>query len=390
MGDPTHVYLNLDVVNNSTTTSQPLVFNETRNMPFLTNSQDYFCSVVRFTLQTSNSLPVFIPDILTGQSDYNKTVYAITMSLTQITTSVPSGEKTYTTKIKSEYIQYARQDATVPLPSPPSTRVDTSSSYYFVYNINDWVDMINLCFKQLTNELITAFSSTFSFNQPFITYDISSGLFTIHSDNSMDFIGSGGTFDLSIGFNSRLYNILPFSSLKLPNSLDTETPSFGTIYRLNLFNKSDSNISIIYSSSEVAERYIILQTEFSPISIMNPIRNVYFTTNTLPIVPTLVSPPKILGDTNISVSSVSGDLSNIIADYSIPVSAQNNYNGEIIYAPSAEYRLLSMNSSTNLNRIDIQAFWESKTGLSYPIYMPPGTCSNIKLLFRHVRFNISY
>ena len=123
---------------------------------------------------------------------------------------------------------------------------------------------------------------------------------------------------------------------------------------------------------------------------MNPIRNIYFTTNTLPIVPTLVSPPKILGDTNISVSSVSGDLSNIIADYSIPVSAQNNYNGEIIYAPSAEYRLLSMNSSTNLNRIDIQAFWESKTGLSYPIYMPPGTCSNIKILFRHVRFNISY
>ena len=136
-------------------------------------------------------------------------------------------------------------------------------------------------------------------------------------------------------------------------------------------------------------RYIILQTEFSPISIMNPIRNIYFTTNTLPIVPTLVSPPKIVGDSNMSVSSVSGDLSNIIADYSIPVSAQNNYNGEIIYAPSAEYRLISMNSSTNLNRIDIQAFWESKTGLSYPLYLPAGSCANLKLLFRHVRFNIS-
>ena len=130
MSDPTHIYLNLDVVNNSTTTAQPLVFNETRNMQFLSNSENYFCSVVRFTLQTSNSLPVFIPDILTGQSDVNTTVYAITMSLTQITTSTPSGEKIYTTKIRSAYIQYARQDATVPLPSPPNTRVDTSSSYY--------------------------------------------------------------------------------------------------------------------------------------------------------------------------------------------------------------------------------------------------------------------
>ena len=123
MGDPTHVYLNLDVVNNSTTTAQPLVFNETRNMPFLTNSENYFCSVVRFTLQTSNSLPVFIPDILTGQSDSDKAVYAITMSLTQITTNVPSGEKVFTTKIRSAYIQYARQDATVPLPSPPTSDI---------------------------------------------------------------------------------------------------------------------------------------------------------------------------------------------------------------------------------------------------------------------------
>ena len=158
----------------------------------------------------------------------------------------------------------------------------------------------------------------------------------------------------------------------------------------NIFTKLESNVNVTYTSTGAAERYIVFSTESSPVSIMNPIRNIYFTSNTLPIVPTLVSPPKIVGDSNMAVSSVSGDLSNIIADYSIPVSAQNNYNGEIIYAPSAEYRLISMNSSTNLNRIDIQAFWESKTGLSYPIYMPPGTCSNIKLLFKHIRFNISY
>ena len=69
MGDAAHVNLKLDVVKTSTTTGQPLVSNETRNMLVLTNSENEFCSVVRFTSQTSNSLPVFIPDILTGQSD---------------------------------------------------------------------------------------------------------------------------------------------------------------------------------------------------------------------------------------------------------------------------------------------------------------------------------
>ena len=104
----------------------------------------------------------------------------------------------------------------------------------------------------------------------------------------MDLIGSNGNIDLNIGFNSRLYNILPFSSLKTPAALDSGNPSFGTIYRLNLFNKSDSNVSVIYSTSGTPERYIVLTTEFSPLPLLNPIRNIYFTSNTLPIQPTLV------------------------------------------------------------------------------------------------------
>jgi hypothetical protein len=89
---------------------------------------------------------------------------------------------------------------------------------------------------------------------------------------------------------------------------------------------------------------------------MNPIRNVYFTSNTLPIQPTLVSPPKIIGDTTLSVGSVSGDLSNIISDYSLAVSSTNNYNGEIIYQPAGELRMIELNSAQNLNRVDIAAF----------------------------------
>ena len=112
-----------------------------------------------------------------------------------------------------------------------------------------------------------------------------------------------------------------------------------TVYWLNLVNKSNANLTVVSSTGSNPDKYITLQTEFAPISIMNPIRNIYFTSNSSPVIPTLVSPPKILEDTNISTGSVSGDISNIRVDYSIPVSAQNNYNGEIIYAPQAEYRI---------------------------------------------------
>ena len=129
MTDPTHIYMNLDVVNNSTSKSQPLVFNETRNMPFLSNSEDYFCSVVRFTLQTSNSLPVFIPDILLGQDNVDITVYAISMALTKYTTDA-GGTITSDTYGASRYIDYKPLDLTQPEPAPPQTEVDLSSQYF--------------------------------------------------------------------------------------------------------------------------------------------------------------------------------------------------------------------------------------------------------------------
>ena len=80
----------------------------------------------------------------------------------------------------------------------------------------------------------------------------------------------------------------------------------------------------------------------------------------MPIQPTLVSPPKIIGDSTLSVGSVSGDLSNIFSDYSLAVSSTNNYNGEIIYQPAGELRMTELNSARYLNRHDLAAFCEGK------------------------------
>ena len=83
MAKPIHTYLDLDVVNNnltSDTVAPALRFEETRNTPSLeSDSSEYFCSITRFSNQTGNSLPIFIPRIETGQGDRNKTVYSATL-----------------------------------------------------------------------------------------------------------------------------------------------------------------------------------------------------------------------------------------------------------------------------------------------------------------------
>ena len=84
---PYHIYLDLDVLNNSVASGaqpQQLVFEETRNTPFLDgDASEYFCSIVRFSIQTGSSLPVFIPRINTAQQgatyDPNETVYKVSL-----------------------------------------------------------------------------------------------------------------------------------------------------------------------------------------------------------------------------------------------------------------------------------------------------------------------
>ena len=74
----THIYLDLQIVNNNQSNNEPppvLRFEETRNTHFLPgDSADYFCSILRFSVETGDEIPVFIPRRELGESqmDVNK------------------------------------------------------------------------------------------------------------------------------------------------------------------------------------------------------------------------------------------------------------------------------------------------------------------------------
>ena len=93
--EPTHIYFDLEVVNQSLDdTGLPpsrLSFTQVRSSSILDNPNDYFMSIVRFSLDTAGSLPVIIPQIDLEQTndpssnlftpDFpNKTVYEITLA----------------------------------------------------------------------------------------------------------------------------------------------------------------------------------------------------------------------------------------------------------------------------------------------------------------------
>ena len=362
-----HTYMNLDVVNNSSTTPQRLVFNMTRTIPFLSNAEDYFLTVARFNLQTSNSLPVFIPDIETGQSDPNLTVYQITFY----------ASNNGTTQLDTTKVYYLRSDFSQPIPSPPLQTVDRSSSYYWVENVYDWVIMLNQALINATLDLNRNLEMTMK--PPYIQYDVTNGLFTLHMEQDAVVNKS-----FKIFFNPALYNILPFPSIyTIP-----ETSSYDIyLYQINIVSSLGNQLLTLADGSAVS--FLHISTEFSPLSLMCPVRSIYFATNLLPIEPLLTTPPKVLTDSTLTGANAGEPgITNILTDFQIAVTPQNNYNGEVSYIPSAEYRWIDLTQGVNLNKLDISAFWKDRNGNSYPIYLPVGCSANIKLLFRNRKYNL--
>jgi hypothetical protein len=58
-----------------------------------------------------------------------------------------------------------------------------------------------------------------------------------------------------------------------------------------------------------------------------------------------------------------------------------------IYSPTAEYRLIDMNSCRNLNRVDIIVYWKDKFGNMHPFELNPRNAASVKIMFRRKDFN---
>ena len=72
-GDPDHVYIDINLYNQPDQIDdkpQFLEYCEQRQSPIVpTNAENWYMSVVRFSLQTGSTLPIWIPKLELGQSN---------------------------------------------------------------------------------------------------------------------------------------------------------------------------------------------------------------------------------------------------------------------------------------------------------------------------------
>jgi hypothetical protein len=369
----THIYLDLDIVNNSQSNNTPpplLRFEETRNSSFLPgDSSEYFVSILRFSVQTGNEIPVFIPRIETGpeQMDVNKTVYNLTVEHNGRNKTVP--------------LIWEPWDLSETPPIPPVLKQDIKNRYYYMTNFAEFLPMMNKALKEAWS--ITEPKKD---NAPFIDFDPDSCKFIMNAD--VDFVVNG----TNIYFNTSLYELLcSFPAKFLGYSGDKN-------YRLQFFNNRDINTKPIYKPSESGKCQVVdynalqMFQEIATVPLWSPVRSIVFTSSLLPIKATNTSAPKMFNDsgTNPNItSSGAPNLANIITDIEVGISATNQYRPNILFSIESEYRLIDMYSMINLNRIDITVYWKSSYGDLIPLHLNSGCSASLKLLFRNRRYGES-
>jgi hypothetical protein len=372
---PDKIYYDIQISNIDDIDTLPPVLNfiETRNNPFLYESDKYYMSIIRFSLETPN-LPVFIPTIQPSpNTDINLTIYSVTLQwINPLDTS-----QIFTSQ---QFITYVPQSNIATLPPNP-TQTDNglqynTTGYYNIYNYQYFIYLINnaftLAYQQLLTQVTSAELNIPSSYSPILSWDTSNNTAILNCD--VTGYSTTSTNYIKIFFNTSLAQL--FSSF--PVRITSASSYLGLNTQIITDSYNNSNI-IQYPPYNPTYDAIQVFQEFSTISLWSPVTSIVFTSNTLPIVSNQVSTPIIYNNGNQLGSNGNNALiSQVITDF---ISNEGIYKPNLVYEPSAQYRYIELLSNRPLNTFDLQVYWKDRQGVLIPFYLSSGCTATIKVLF---------
>jgi hypothetical protein len=386
--DSTHIYYNINITNNNNGANvapPQVIFNETRNTPYLGNPSEYYMSVVRFSLETP-SLPIWLPQVTVGQANINQTIYSFTLTYDLSGVTYDNTQR---------YVTFIPQNVNEPLPAPPLTFQDITSEYYYIYSIQNAVQMLN---NALTASH-TALRATInglpgapqlpSNNPPFFEYNPTNNTFILDADISGYNLDSTTYTPIKIFCNAPMFNLI--SSFSAFNN-GTKNITNGKNYQLNMryikgqspfgFNPGPSG------SNFNAQNCIQIFQEYPTIPLWCPIQSMVFTTALLPVVPELTAIPVVFGSNSRYVSDGNNaNISPVLTDFEVGLTSGFEFKPNITYTPAGEYRLTDLYGNTPLSALEVRVFWKDIFGNLHPFYLAEGCNASIKILFRKKIYN---
>jgi len=386
--EPSHIYYDLNIINNDTTGLNPpvpIVFNEVRNSPILLTPEDYFVSVARFKLTTANTLPNFIPQIELNQMDANKTIYTFTMTYLS-----PINFTTYEFQF---HIGWSPENLSVPSPSTPTTLENQASPYYYGYSYQHFVDLMNVALQatitSLNSTVLTATGAGITNYQsyPFFLLDENTKKLSLVARESV-YGEPAGLQRVKLFCNSPMFNLINSFQARYYGVNVTNGKNYEIIIR-NIQNTNYYLQNNTASPPTYAYNALQMYAQQNTFPIWSPVDKIQFTSSLLPISPSLTGKPLIYGDnTSLTQGGNNANITLNITDFQQQSDDANPpYNQFIAYVPQSEYRFIDLFGVKPINAININCYWVDKYGNSHPLLLQSNCNASMKLLFRRKDFN---
>jgi hypothetical protein len=336
---------------NPTDPDQPCIFEEIRDQSILKDPSQYKFSIIRFSLN-SNNLPAFIPKIQTGQTNINLTTYGFVFSY--LSGRYVSDPIFLNYQCRNKY-SYLSSNIQTPITSSRQT-----SQYYFTYDIQDFVDMMNIAFIQGTNNINSKASITM--NPPIMIFNKLQNTFSIYYDSNYF-----GAFDkMVVKFNDDLYNLF--------RNFNSYYASFGGYnYEMIVSNKMTNTITINNIN------YFIETQSYPNMQNFSPVSTIVFLSN-MGVKQELISNVNILNINNNS-NGANNNIQPIITDLILGLDNPMDVNNFIQYIPSGQFRESSI-ITEELKYISFNVYWRDKFGNTFPILLSDGDACTLKIKFQ--------
>jgi hypothetical protein len=384
------IYYNLSQIvgHNNTIKSNPTpaFIEELNNQLILNNSKEYYVSIARTTIPT-NDIPLWIASIEDGilQNDINKLINNFTMSYND-----PSGNPLITKRMNVNFISQIMNPSPVgqnsfSYPYPPSQNQgnqDTSTRYYWVYDIELVLQMFNRTLRNLYIEVAgganSLYGETFNLSYyPYISFDNNNRCFSINivgedssNNNYFNQTGFYGNPKLSLyqdqltsdffGFNARVISVDNTNQLLLCFDIgnNSSVKNNGVYYKMT---SSQSNLNMWSSFNK-----IIIGVSYGISTIQEydsvPLRNSQGSNSnsgnfSKPSIPMLTDLETNKDEWSINRNYIQFTSSNI-----------------------SQTRLISMNGGM-LQSFQVSVYWLDNFGNRQQLYLPEGIPLTMKLAF---------
>lgn len=411
INNPNHAYVNLFLKSRRSQNqgNEPSVAITSTNVNrLLETPSDYEMSVIRFTLNSPQTLPIWIPVIERKQTNANLTVYHLGL---RYRTALDTAPYTVTEVKVSIQVLFQPQETGVPTPSAPVVDQDLNNRYYWVHTWDHITRIFNDSLQELNEDARIAIETEgktgtlADFPQPpFINYNKQAEVFELYLDNeaygkqpsSFPPDGSSGdrVYFAELYFDSNTQGLFEgFPMLKEGNDVSNfrGEPWFMYQIRPELPLGVPADFRPTYTSTANSATYLIIPQTISSLSSQwSPFQSIVFASNLIPAYEESNPEPLIFenGDNNPRTNSITNSV-RVIADLNLPIFSADQFKQKIFFEPNV-YRYTAMTEFYDaLRQLDFKLFMRMRLNEQLvPLSLFNHGEVSIKLMFRKIRKTI--